>query len=373
MFDSLNDLAVAIKSAGGKFYIFQGKPVDVVRELVSKYSITAVGFNKDFSPYAKKRDAAISKIAGIQCYAFDDLKLVPEIRTGNGGIYQKFTPFYNKASKQHIPKPVKFSGEFARISHKSSKLPDLSAGNDIHGGRTEGLKVLARAGKIDYSRRDYLAENGTTGLSPYNRFGVISAREVYHAVGTDIRVEMFWRDFYFGVIDEFGLEATKRQYAALRWPGSNAHFRKWCNGLTGFPIVDAGMRQLTQSGHMHNRSRMITSNFLVKVLGINWKKGEKFFAQHLIDYDIAQNNGGWQWSAGTGADSQPYFRVFNPHTQAKKYDPNCEYIKKWVPELRDVDNKAIHAWQGGVAYPAPCIDYAAGKKRMLAEYKRITK
>lgn len=373
MFDSINDLAGQIKKAGGKLYIFRGKPVEVIRKLVAKYDIQAVGFNKDYSPYAKKRDSAISKISGIECRMYDDLKLVSEISNGSGNIYQKFTPFYNKASRRKIPKPVKFTGKFASIPHKSVKLPHLNVENDIKGGRSEGLKVLAHSSKINYTRRDYMAESNTTGLSPYNRFGVISCREVYHYVNSALKREMFWRDFYFGIIDEYGIENTKPQYDKLHWPGIQSHFNKWCAGMTGYPIVDAGMRQLVQSGHMHNRSRMITSNFLVKILGISWKKGEKFFAQNLIDYDIAQNNGGWQWSAGTGADSQPYFRVFNPSLQSKKYDPKCEYIRRWIPELEEYDNNSIHNWEGDVDsdYPKPCVDFTEAKNRMLTEYKKI--
>ena len=367
MIESLRDLSSQIESAGGKLYICEGNPHDVVRDIISKHKIDIVGFNEDYTPYARKRDNAIARISGVECVQFQDIRLVNDVVTGSGTVYQKFTPFYNKAKKINIPKPRKFTGKFTKVSGITSAKLNNVFESDIKGGRTEGLKVLNRARNINYSRRDYMSENTTTGLSPYNKFGCVSCREVYHKVSEHIQKEMFWRDFYYGVMDEYG-PGPKFE---IKWANNSTHFNRWKNGTTGFPIVDAGMRELVESGKMHNRTRMITSNFLVKVLGIDWRKGEKFFAQNLIDYDLSQNNGGWQWSAGTGADAQPYYRVFNPYSQSKKYDKDCKYIKKWIPELADVEPSVIHKWTGDsdVDYPAPFVDYKECKERVQKLYK----
>ena len=222
---------------------------------------------------------------------------------------------------------------------------------------------------------------GTTRLSAHHKFGTISIRESYWVVkrelgnSSQLITELYWRDFFTHVAFHFPhvfKGAFREEYNGLEWSKSKKNFDAWCEGKTGFPIVDAGMRQLKETGWTHNRVRMITASFLVKDLHIDWRWGEKFFAQHLVDYDPAVNNGNWQWVAGSGCDAAPYFRVFNPWTQQKKFDQDVKYIKKFIPELEKLTAKQIHDWEkrqvDGIAYPAPIIDHAEARKETLKRY-----
>ncbi len=219
---------------------------------------------------------------------------------------------------------------------------------------------------------------------PHNKFGTVSIREVFHLVKKELSQnhplirQLYWRDFFTTIAwcypHMFG-HAFQRKFDQLPWNTSNADFKRWCAGMTGFPLVDAGMRQLNQTGFMHNRARLIVGSFLVKDLHIDWQWGEKYFAQHLIDYDPAVNNGNWQWIASTGCDHQPYFRIFNPWLQQKKFDPDCVYIKRWVPELRNKDPKIIHTWYNqkhpANGYPVPMLDHAKESIVTKELYKKI--
>jgi deoxyribodipyrimidine photo-lyase len=245
----------------------------------------------------------------------------------------------------------------------------------------------------DYqSARDYPAVKGVSYLSVHNRFGTASIRSLAGAArarggpGADTWLsELIWRDFYFQILWHHPHAATgafRREYDAIRWPGERAHFAAWCEGRTGFPIVDAAMRQINTTGYMHNRLRMIVASFLVKDLLIDWREGERYFADHLIDFDLAANNGGWQWAASTGCDAQPYFRIFNPGSQSERFDPEGKFIRRYVPELERVPTKYLHApWTvppleqqaAGVAigrdYPLPIVEHATQRERALALFK----
>ena len=238
---------------------------------------------------------------------------------------------------------------------------------------------------INIKDRDNLDINGTTLLSAYLKFGCISVREaanIFKKVPGLYR-QLLWREFYAHILNDFPYvleEPLKLKYNELNWSNNETNFEAWCNGKTGFPIVDAGIRELLETGYMHNRARLIVACFLVKTLLIDWRKGEKFFANHLTDYDIASNNGNWQWVASTGADSQPYFRIFNPWTQGKNHDPNCIYIKKWIPELKELTNNEIHNYfkyykkytsEKGFKYVAPIVDYTEQRELALDMYKEI--
>ena len=223
----------------------------------------------------------------------------------------------------------------------------------------------------------------TSELSAYIKFGCVSIREVYKTFKTkhDFIRQLFWRDFYANILYSFPhvLGSTmKSKYNKIHWHHNSNWFKKWCDGETGYPVVDAGMRQLLQTGYMHNRARLITASFLVKTLLVDWRIGEHYFASQLIDYDPASNNGNWQWISGGGADSQPYFRIFNPWEQAKKHDPDCEYITKWVPELSSVPNKSILNWNTEYlnypkVYTEPIINYSEQKIKTLKMYNNIYK
>jgi deoxyribodipyrimidine photo-lyase len=264
-------------------------------------------------------------------------------------------------------------------------LPHENENLHVHGGAHNGQKILHRLKKCkDYLKeRDIPALEATTNLSAYLKFGCVSPREAADAIKSHLGPhhplirQLYWRDFFYHIVAHnpsvFG-HAYHKKYDHLWWSKSKADFGKWCEGKTGFPIVDAGMRQLNETGYMHNRVRMIVASFLTKDLHINWQWGEKYFAQQLVDYDPALNNGNWQWSASTGADAQPYFRIFNPWTQQKKFDPHCDYIKKWVPELAKVEPKIIHSWFKETSpvikgYPRPMVDHEEERKIALKAYK----
>jgi deoxyribodipyrimidine photo-lyase len=251
-----------------------------------------------------------------------------------------------------------------------------------HGGRSGGIAILKTIDRFkDYEQqRDIPGLSATTFLAPHNKFGTLSIREVYHTIKerfgsehTLIR-ELYWRDFFTHIAWHFPHvfgHAFYRHYDAIKWENDNELFSAWCSGRTGFPIVDAGMRELVATGFMHNRVRMIVSSFLVKDLLISWQWGERFFAQHLTDYDPSVNNGNWQWAASTGCDAQPYFRIFNPWLQQKRFDPQCAYIKRWIPELSQYSAAEIHKLadragpSGGRAreYPAPVVQHSIQKIR----------
>jgi deoxyribodipyrimidine photo-lyase len=232
------------------------------------------------------------------------------------------------------------------------------------------------------AERDYPSLQGTTGLSAHNKLGTISIREFYHYVrnelgeGHPLIRQLYWRDFFTHLAYHFPdvfRQAFKEKFRNIRWDYNNSMFHAWCSGSTGFPIVDAGMRQLNATGFMHNRVRMIAASFLVKDLHIDWHLGEMYFASQLVDYDPCVNNGNWQWSASTGADSQPYFRVLNPWLQQKKYDPDCEYIRRWVPELREMSASDIHGLEkkqppASTGYPSSIVDHKAERERTLAVF-----
>ena len=260
----------------------------------------------------------------------------------------------------------------------------------VKGGRKEGIKKLKSIKKYKYynDERNSLSIR-TTELSAYIKFGCISIREVFHVILKHLGKEnvllsqIFWREFYYYIGYYFPrvLEGKNynRKFDKIKWRWNKKHFEAWKNGQTGFPVVDAGMRQLNTTGYMHNRGRLITSNFLNRILGIDWRHGEKYYATKLVDYDPIVNNGNWQWSASVGVDPKPYTqRIFNPWIQSEKFDKDCKYIKKWIPELKDVSNKHIHEWDNyykfyDVKYNKPIVDYKVNRKESIKMYKKSYK
>lgn len=393
MVQALDDLAAHLNKKKGRLYFFSGTPGKVVKKLIAQEKIDAVFVNRDYTPYSQKRDAALEQVCKqhkIPFHAYADVVLHdPEVlRTQSGGFYSVFTPFYKAAMKHVVPAPVTTkmhhfymkpiqgvcADEVGAIIYQPNKKVR------VLGTRAAGLRILKH---LEFFRhydkeRDIPALDATTHLSAYIKFGLVSVREVYAAITTTLGKrhplirQLYWHDFFTHVAYHaprvFGAP-FREQYTHVSWNKDAQALKRWCTGTTGFPLVDAGMRELVATGYMHNRVRLVTSSFLVKDLHVDWQKGERFFAQHLIDYDPAVNNGNWQWVASTGCDAQPYFRIFNPWLQQKRFDRDCDYIKRWVPELQAVPNKDIHAWykacqQYTGMYSEPIVDHA--RERIIA-------
>jgi deoxyribodipyrimidine photo-lyase len=365
MIESLEDLYQEIKVKKGKLFFFFGHQEEIVEKCISELHVDGVFANRDYTPYSQKRDQKIKKVCQkhkIDFQLFDDalLQAPEEVLKDDGKPYSVFTPYFRKKEKIKVLGPKKntydnfFSGSISFSKDKKifSKILPKREPNFLRGGRKEGQKILSKIKEFSHyeSSRDIPAK-ATTHLSAYLKFNVLSIREVYYTIFLkfgkhhELIRALCWRDFFTTIAFFFPKVFTESFYAKfnkLPWKYDRKLFQKWCEGKTGFPIVDAGMRELNQTGFMHNRIRMITASFLVKDLHIDWRWGEKYFAQKLIDYDPSVNNGNWQWVASTGCDAQPYFRVFNPWNQQKKIDPDCIYIKKWIPELRTLSSKEIH-------------------------------
>jgi len=407
MMESLESLAGEIRSVGGELIFMHGKNRDVVRELVETLGINALFFNRDYSPYAVKRDEEIDKwcqSAGIECHSYADYYLHEPgtIHNGTGGYYKKFTPFYRHVLHLPIEKVakggVKGLVKNGSISLKtrlsfSEALAKYSSGSEgsriVVGGREAALERLESGlrSQAHYdATRDFL-KNETTGLSAHIKFGCVSIREVYWAFhrkyGVDFGLirELIWREFFAHILYAFPevlADSYQPKFRRIEWMGESTHFAKWCKGETGFPVVDACMRQLNTTGYMHNRGRMIVATFLVKTLLLDWHLGERYFAQKLTDYDPASNNGNWQGISGTGVDMKPFFRDMNPWIQSAKFDSDATFIKKWVPELSEVAPRDIHKWSTScdlskytdVKYPKPLVDYDTQKIKMLEMYEK---
>ena len=398
MFESLDDLAGQLQEKHSDLYLFFGNTADIVDRLLQQESIDAVFCNKDYTPFSLKRDDAIEQLCvkySINFISKDDVLLnSPEsIKTRNNEPFSIFTPFY----KQSVTLPVAlpcimkknnfYRGTLANtISSMQLKriLPYENKQCAVRGGTQQALKKLRHCLQFkNYAQeRDFPAIE-TTRLSAHNKFGTISIRQVYHELASGLGSnhpllrQLYWRDFftmiaYFSPF-VFG-HPFRAKFERIPWHTNKADFERWCDGTTGFPIVDAGMRELNTTGFMHNRVRMIVGSFLTKDLHINWQLGEKYFAQQLVDYDPCVNNGNWQWVASTGADAQPYFRIFNPWLQQKKFDPQCSYIKKWIPELRSFSPTTIHAWfeqKISTSYPKPMLDHDVESKKAKKMYAAI--
>ncbi len=401
MIESLEDLSKEISKNGGHLYTFYGNNNKVIADCIKAFNINIVCFNLDYSPYAKQRDKEVielcEKMKTYVMYDYDYYLHEPGIIfTGSGTPYLKFTPYYENSLKKHVELPksyhkINFSSKKnlhiannISLNEAMNKFTKINPDILIHGGRNEAIKLLKTAVKnmSHYEKtRNELITN-TTLLSAPLKFGCISIREAYKAFKNKKALirQLIWRDFYAQILYNYPNvlgHAMKSNYNKIKWHFNERWFKAWCNGETGFPIVDAGMRQLNSTGYMHNRARLIVASFLVKTLLISWEKGEKYFATKLTDYDPASNNGNWQWCASTGADSQPFFRIFNPWEQGKNYDEDCEYIKKWVQELNDVPNKDIHNWNTeyvnhkNIKYPKPICDYKEQKELALKMYGSV--
>lgn len=399
MLESLKDLSSQISKMGGKLLCFYGKNDTIVSRLIKDLEIQLVCFNADYSPYAIQRELSIIQICdkvGVAVEYAHDYYLHPPgaILNGQKEAYQKFTPFYNTAIRKRVDAPaslrrIHFASTTKHLQHSIS-LEDafkrfvgkLNPNLLVHGGRVEAVKQMKEAMKNikNYSRTHNDLSKPTSQLSAYIKFGCVSIREVYKTFRSkhDFIRQLYWRDFYNNILYFFPHvlgHSLKPNYDKIHWHYNSGWFDKWCDGRTGFPIVDAGMRQMNATGYMHNRARLIVASFLIKTLLIDWRKGEQYFAQTLTDYDVANNNGNWQWIASSGADSQPFYRIFNPWRQSEEYDANCEYIKQWIPELASLEPRIIHNWNTeysnykDIKYPRPIVDYAEQRDKALKMYK----
>lgn len=397
MIESLQDLQDQLHAKSGKLYLFYGEPEKIVAQLIVAENIDAVFLNQDYTPFSMKRDEAINKICHQHGVAFhpahDALLNEPDaIMSGNDTPYAIFTAFWKKSRTIPVQAPKKLRNAHfytKPISDSQQQalfkkiLPQKNKDLAVLGGRAHALKILSKIAKFShYASTHDVPSKPTTLLAAHLKFGTISIREAYAAIAKKLNSDhplirqLYWRDFFTYVAYHspfvFG-HAYHEKYDHLWWSDSKKNFTAWCEGKTGFPIVDAGMRELNTTGFMHNRVRMIVASFLVKDLHIDWRKGEQYFATQLVDYDPAVNNGNWQWSASTGCDAQPYFRIFNPWLQQKKFDPECKYIKTWVPELKTVNSKTIHRlFKNEVkvdGYPKPICDHAIESSRAKQLYR----
>lgn len=374
---SLQKIQEQLVKLGSTLDVRFGFPADVWKQILKDYTIENVYTNHDYEPYAKKRDADIGKMLkqnNISFQSFKDQVIFEkdEVLKDDGKPYSVFTPYSRKWKSilnefYLLSYPVKkyFSNFFKQ---KPKPIPSL----DEMSFKPAGQSFPTKEWKPDIikhykEQRDYPAINGTSRLSVHLRFGTISIRELAKKAGKlneTFLNELIWRDFYQMILWHFPHvvdKAFKPEYDNIKWRNNDKEFEAWCNGQTGYPIVDAGMRELNTTGFMHNRVRMIVASFLTKHLLIDWRWGEAYFAKKLLDFDLASNNGGWQWAAGSGCDAAPYFRIFNPYLQTKKFDPELKYIRKWVPEFEEL------------TYTRPIVDHDVARKRCLEVYSKALK
>lgn len=372
---TLNDLQNTLNEFGSSIYVDHGKPEEIFSNLLERCPIHAVYTNRDYEPRAIERDARIKSLLNAQGIAFHTFKdqvifEKDEVVKEDGGRYVVFTPYSRVWKKRLIDHPVPNypSEKYLEAIQNSWKfaLPSLESMGFRKASCSFPPKIVSDNRIREYDKvRDFPFLAGTSRYSVHFRFGTISIREkVNEALKLNEKFlnELIWRDFYQMILASFPHvvdRAFKPAYDGIEWRNDPEEFETWCQGKTGYPLVDAGMRELNETGFMHNRVRMVTASFLCKHLLIDWRWGEAYFAQKLLDFDLASNNGGWQWAAGSGVDAAPYFRVFNPELQLIKFDPSGLYVKKWVSE-----------W-GSPDYPAPMVEHDYARKRCLETYKRV--
>ncbi|HQT81486.1 MAG: deoxyribodipyrimidine photolyase [Ferrovum sp. 37-45-19] len=412
---SLEELKHNLIAHGGDLIIVDGFPTNIIPQLAQQLSVDAVVTNHDYEPYARQRDKAIEEnlqVSNIKLFTFKDHAVFEkeEVLTAQKKPYTVFTPYKNNWLKQlsaehYSLEEVDFS-HLAKSNLINYVIPTLTDLGFMSTNLTE-LKIIAGESgarnllkefipRMPYyhERRDFPGIRGVSYLSVHSRFGTISVRELVRQAlqlnnqgSASWLNELIWRDFYFSILWHFPhvtKGAFKKEWDKLMFENNPTWFTAWCTGNTGYPIIDAAMRQLIQTGFMHNRLRMISASFLVKDLQIDWRWGESFFSVHLNDFDLSANNGGWQWSASTGCDAQPWFRIFNPIAQSEKFDSEGSFIKRYCPELKSIPSTKIHSpWLLsefeqqqyhcliGIDYPAPIVDHKIAREKTLALYKMI--
>lgn len=375
IFETLQEMRDKLQDENGSsIAMFHGTPEKVFKEIISEYEIKKVYTNRDYEPYAKERDEKIKDLLNEKDIEFLDFKdqvifEKDEVVKQDGDPYVVYTPYKNTWREKFSNTELDFhyTSRYMDNIIQNSRLPNLSL-SDI-GFKKSSLKVpdyQVTPGLIkDYEKkRDYPAVEGTSRLGPHLRFGTVSVRQMVRDANKQRNKtfldELVWREFFMQILFHYPntvTDAFKKKYDRINWRNNKDEFELWKQGKTGYPLVDAGMRQLNESGYMHNRIRMLVGSFLCKHLLIDWRWGEAYFAEKLLDYEMSSNVGNWQWIAGSGVDAAPYFRIFNPSTQIDKFDKNHEYIKEWVPEFGTDD------------YPEKMVDHKEARERALKTYK----
>ncbi|WP_319480107.1 deoxyribodipyrimidine photo-lyase [uncultured Draconibacterium sp.] len=366
----LTKLDKELRDMNSGLLVKTGEPLNIWQELINEFEIGEVHFNCDYEPYATDRDDQVNQLLkknGISVFSHKDQVIFEphEVLKADGTPYTVFTPYKNKwlehFSPQHINTEEKIqSNAFADIDSSMPALEKIGFQKSSVAVKDYDLSVVENYSKT----RNFPAIHGTSHLSVHLRFGTVSIRQIVQQVykqSPDFLSELVWREFFMQILFHFPRvvnENFRTKYNGIQWRNKEKEFERWCNGETGYPIVDAGMRELNKTGYMHNRVRMITASFLCKHLLIDWRWGEAYFAKKLLDFELSSNNGNWQWAAGTGCDAAPYFRVFNPTEQVKKFDKEMCYIKKWVPKFQDL------------TYAAPMVDHKMARNRALETYKK---
>jgi deoxyribodipyrimidine photo-lyase len=378
IYEILSKMDLQLKKLGSSLKIYKGSPKQIWMEILDEYDIEAVFTNRDYEPYAISRDESVEDLLaqkGVAFKTFKDQVIFEgnEVLKDDGNPYHVFTPYKNKWLRKfsesgfkvgEVPTHIEsIPVDRAQFIQQTFHFPSM----EVLGLKEASVKVrpfeLSVAGSYN-KNRDYPAIEGTSHLGPHLRFGTVSIRKIIQALDASHEVflsELIWREFFMQILHHYPRvvnENFKKKYDGIVWRNNEEEFEKWCRGETGYALVDAGMRELNATGHMHNRVRMITAGFLCKHLLIDWRWGEGYFASKLLDYELSSNNGNWQWSAGTGCDAAPYFRIFNPMEQLKKFDKEKIYVKKWISELGTGD------------YPEPMVDHKMARARALETYKR---
>lgn len=382
LFNILKNISDKLTRAGSSLRILKGNPAELFEYIIDRWSVAEIFVNEDYEPYARERDAAVRRVASAKGAAFspftDHVIFSPsDILKKDGTPYTVYTPY----SRVWLAEYQRVAMEY-RIVRKSTPSTDeylspFAKGGDAcrcdpesYGFRTSHTRVepydLSDKLLAEYEqKRDLPWVRGTSMIGPYLRFGTVSIREVAARAAEMSLVflkELAWREFFIQILFHFPHVVTgsfRSHFDRIEWLNDESLFERWCNGTTGYPIVDAGMRQLRETGFMHNRVRMITASFLTKHLLIDWRWGEAWFASCLLDYELSSNNGNWQWAAGTGCDASPWFRVFNPILQQKKFDAHLRYVAEWIPEY------------GTSAYPDQVVDHTMARERAIGTYKAV--
>ncbi len=402
LFAALESLDSELRGRNSRLIVRAGAPLTVLQRMVAETGASLIAAEADHSPYACERDKEIGIHLPLATLSSLTVHPLQAVSKSDGTPYTIFTPF-SKAWKA-----LPFPGAPLDTPDNLPEVPEHIHSEEIPAGNASNAfpasESAARTRLSDFllsdifqyqNKRNMLSENGTSRISPYLKFGLLSMREcvqrvhllIEHTEEHTLREscstflnELIWREFYFSILAHFpdvSRQSFRENLRPIQWAHDPAGLRAWQEGRTGYPVVDAAMRQLLATGWMHNRARMISASFLTKDLLIDWREGESWFMQHLIDGDIASNNGGWQWTAGTGTDAAPYFRILNPSLQSAKFDPQGEYIRHWIPELSSVETQHIHTpWelpQLKGDYPPPIVDHSFARERTLAAYQTAKK